>query len=128
MARSNGATTTLIIMNRAIGDLHEHMFAGGFAMQPSCYLMKNVEFYAPVHLFLAEKDEATSPILCGQMAESKRSIPVKTVLWKGANHSFEDHEPIHVFHGYHVGYNAAAAEGTIKAIISALNEAKKAEN
>ena len=33
-----------------------------------------------------------------------------------------------VFHGYHVGYNAAAAEGTIKAIISALNEAKKAEN
>jgi len=53
---------------------------------------------------------------------------VKTVLWKGANHSFEDHEPIHVFHGYHVGYNAAAAEGTIKAIISALNEAKKAEN
>ena len=128
LGRSNGATTTLIIMNRAIGDLHEHMFAGGFAMQPSCYLMKNVEFYAPVHLFLAEKDEATSPILCGQMAESKRSIPVKTVLWKGANHSFEDHEPIHVFHGYHVGYNAAAAEGTIKAIISALNEAKKAEN
>lgn len=48
LGRSNGATTTLIIMNRAIGDLHEHMFAGGFAMQPSCYLMKNVEFYAPV--------------------------------------------------------------------------------
>jgi dienelactone hydrolase len=127
LGRSNGATTTLIVMNRAIGDLHEHMFAGGFAMQPSCYLMKNVEFYAPVRLFLAEKDEATSPILCGQMAESKRSIPVKTVLWKGANHSFEDHVPVHVFHGYHVGYNAAAAEGTIKAIISALNATNKAE-
>jgi hypothetical protein len=64
LGRSNGATTTLIIMNRAIGDLHEHMFAGGFAMQPSCYLMKSVEFYAPVRLFLAEKDEATSPVVC----------------------------------------------------------------
>jgi dienelactone hydrolase len=128
VGRSNGATTTLIIMNRTIGDLHEHMFTGGFAMQPSCYLMKNVEFYARVHLFLAEKDEACSPILCGQMAESKRSTPVQTTLWKGAHHSFEDHEPLHIFHGYHIGYNAAAAEGTIKAIISALNAAKKAEN
>ena len=127
LGRSNGATTTLIIMNRVIGDLHEHMFAGGFAMQPSCYLMKNVEFYAPVRLFLAEKDEATSPVLCGQMAESKRSIPVQTVLWKGADHGFEDHEPIHMFHGYHVGYNAAAAEGTIKAIINTLNATNKAE-
>jgi hypothetical protein len=32
-----------------------------------------------------------------------------------------------VFHGYHIGYNAAAAEGTIKAIISALNATDKAE-
>ncbi|CUT13628.1 hypothetical protein BF49_4708 [Bradyrhizobium sp.] len=126
VGRSNGATTTLIIMNRLIGDLHAHMFAGGFAMQPSCYLMKNVEFYAPVHLFLAEKDEATSPVLCGQLAESKHSIPVQTVLWKGAYHAFQDHYPIHMFHGYHIGYNREAAEGTIEAIIAALNEAKKA--
>jgi len=126
VGRSNGATTTLIIMNRVIGDLHEHMFAGGFAMQPSCYLMKNVEFYAQVHLFLAEKDEATSPILCGQMAASQRSIPVQTTLWKGAHHAFEDHQPLQMFHGYHTGYNPAAAEGTINAIISDLNATKKA--
>jgi dienelactone hydrolase len=127
LGRSNGATTTLIIMNRVLGDLHEHMFAAGFAMQPSCYLMKNVEFYAPVHLFLAEKDEATSPVLCGQMADSKRSIPVRTILWKAAYHAFQDHEPIHMFHGYHVGYNAAAAEGTIKAIISVLAGTNKTD-
>lgn len=127
LGRSNGATTTLIIMNRVLGDLHEHVFAAGFAMQPSCYLMKNVEFYAPVHLFLAEKDEATSPVLCGQMAESKRAIPVQTVLWKGAYHAFQDHYSIHMFHGYHIGYNREAAEGTIKAIIADLNEAKKAK-
>jgi hypothetical protein len=28
-----------------------------------------------------------------------------------------------MFHGYHVGYNRVAAEGTIKAIIGVLNEA-----
>src|SRR6185312_12948002 len=115
LGRSNGATTTLIIMNRVLGDLHEHLFAAGFAMQPSCYLMKNVEFYAPVHLFLGEKDEATSPIICGQMAESKRAIPVQAQVFKGAYHAFEDHYPIHIFHGshdYHIGYNATAAEGT----------------
>lgn len=126
LGRSNGATTTLIIMNRVLGDLHEHVFAAGFAMQPSCYLMKNVEFYAPVHLFLAEKDEATSPVVCGQMAESKRAIPVQTVLWKGAYHAFQDHYSIHMFHGYHIGYNREAAQGTIRAIIADLNEAKKA--
>ena len=125
VGRSNGATTTLIIMNRVIGDLHEHMFAGGFAMQPSCYLMKNVEFYAQVHLFLAEKDEATSPVLCGQMAENKRSIPVQATLWKGAHHAFEDHQPLQMFHGYHIGYNPAAAEGTIQAIIADLNKTAK---
>jgi dienelactone hydrolase len=127
VGRSNGATTMLIIMNRIIGDLHEHMFAGGFAMQPSCYLMKSVEFYAQVHLFLAEKDEATSPVLCGQMAASKRAIPVQTTLWKGAYHAFEDHYSIRMFHGYHIGYNPAAAEGTIKAIIADLNQTNKAE-
>lgn len=125
VGRSNGATTTLIIMNRIIGDLHEHMFAGGFAMQPSCYLMKNVEFYAQVRLFLAEKDEATSPVLCGQMAESKRSVPVQTTVWKGAHHAFEDRQPLQVFHGYHIGYNPTAAEGTIKAIIDDLNGTDK---
>jgi len=31
-----------------------------------------------------------------------------------------------MFHGYHIGYNPAAAEGAIKAIIADLNEAKKA--
>lgn len=125
LGRSNGATTTLIIMNRILGDLHEHLFAGGFAMQPSCYLMKNVEFYARVHLFLAEKDEATSPVLCGQMADSQRAFPVQKTLWKGAHHAFQDRQPLRMFHGYHIGYNAAAAEGTIKAIIADLNDATK---
>jgi dienelactone hydrolase len=121
VGRSNGATTTLLIMNQVIGDLHEHKFAGGFPMQPSCLYMNKVEYYAPVHQFLAEKDDATSPTLCTAMASSKRKIPVKTTLFKGAYHSYEDKVAPYVFHGWHLGYNAAAAEGTINAIIKDLN-------
>jgi dienelactone hydrolase len=124
LGRSNGATTTLIIMNRVLGDLHQHTFAAGFPMQPSCLYMKGVEFYAPVYQFLAERDEATNPVLCAKMADSPRQIPVQTKLWKGAYHAFEDREPIHVFHGYHIGHNPEAAEGTISAIIRILNDSK----
>ena len=75
LGRSNGATTTLIIMNRAIGDLHEHMFAGGFAMQPSCYLMKNVEFYAPVHLFLARRTRRPAPSSAARWPRASGQFP-----------------------------------------------------
>jgi hypothetical protein len=37
-----------------------------------------------------------------------------------AHHAFEDHVPVHVFQGYHVGYNADAAKGTIKTVLAAL--------
>lgn len=120
IGRSNGATTTLLIMNSKIGVLHKNKFSGAFPMQPSCRYLIDAEFYAPVQLFLAEKDEATSPVLCKAMADSPRSIPVKYVIFKGAHHAFEDHVPVHVFQGYHVGYNAAAAQGTINGILAAL--------
>ncbi|KJC36737.1 hypothetical protein UB31_35760 [Bradyrhizobium sp. LTSP849] len=124
LGRSNGATTTLIIMNQIVGRLHEHKFAGGFAMQPSCLYMNKVEFYGPVHFFLAEKDEATNPKLCLEAASSRRAIPVTTKVWKGAYHAYEDREPIHVFHGYHVGYNREASEGTLKSMLSVLSSAR----
>jgi dienelactone hydrolase len=90
VGRSNGATTTLLIMNRVIGDLHDHKFAGGFPMQPSCLYMTNVDFYAPVHQFLADKDDAASPALYNAMASSKRKVPVETTVFKGAYHSYQD--------------------------------------
>jgi dienelactone hydrolase len=116
----NGATTTLLIMNSKVGALHKNKFAGAFPMQPSCLYLNEAEFYAPLKLFLAEKDEATSPVLCKAMAETKRQIPVQYVVFKGAYHAFEDHEPVHMFQGYHVGYNAEAAQGTINGILRAL--------
>jgi dienelactone hydrolase len=122
LGRSNGATTTLITMNQTVGDLHQHRFAGGFAMQPSCRYMEKVQFYATVRLYLAEKDEATSPALCLTMAASSRTNPVSSTVWKGADHAFEDREPLHALHGYHVGYNKEAAEGTIKVIVDSLRK------
>lgn len=125
VGRSNGATTTLIIMNRNIGDLHEHMFAAGFALQPSCLYMSNVAFYAPVSVFSGEKDEATRASLCETMATKPRPIQVQLKVWKGAYHAFQDREPIHLFHGYHVGYNREAAEGSFKAILNSLNSSDR---
>jgi dienelactone hydrolase len=129
LGRSNGATTSLIITNRKIGDVQKNMFAGAFVMQPSCLYMKNVEFYAPVYLFLAENDEATSPVLCSDMAKTNRPIPVQTKLWKGATHGYQDRAPdrIEQIAGKQVNlaYNAAANEGTIDAIVGILNSRKR---
>ncbi|MGY4512946.1 dienelactone hydrolase family protein [Bradyrhizobium sp. USDA 3650] len=129
LGRSNGATTSLIIMNRKIGDIQKNMFTAAFAMQPSCLYMKNVEFYAPVYLFLAEKDQATSPLLCSDMAKAKRPIPVQTKLWEGATHGYQDRVPdrIEQIAGKQVtfAYNAAANDGTIKAIVGILNSRKR---
>jgi hypothetical protein len=43
-----------------------------------------------------------------------------------AYHAYEDRGPTQVFHGYHIGYNAEAAEGTIKAVIN-INTLKDKE-
>ncbi|AWM06077.1 dienelactone hydrolase family protein [Bradyrhizobium symbiodeficiens] len=120
LGRSNGATTTLIIMNEIIGRLHENKFASGFAMQPSCLYMKSVRFYAPVYLHLAEKDEAASPKLCLEAVLTARKVPARATVWKDAYHAYEDRVPAHLFHGYHIGYNRAAAEGTLKSVLLVL--------
>ena len=75
LGRSNGATTSLIIMNKKIGSIQKNKFAAAFPMQPSCAYVKYVEYYAPVYLFLAEKDTAANPVICADMAASNRPIP-----------------------------------------------------
>ena len=128
LGRSNGATTSLIIVNNKIGMFQKNKFAGAFPMQPSCAYIKYVEYYAPVYQFLAEKDAACNPVVCADMAASKRSIPVQTKVWKGATHAYEDREPARVFKiagkPIKMAYNAEASEGTIKAIINILNSHK----
>jgi dienelactone hydrolase len=120
IGRSNGATTTLIIMNRTLGDLHPNLFKAAFLLQPSCLYMSKVEFYVPIYVFSGEKDEATRADLCKTMAESKRPIPVQIKIWKGAYHAFQDHYPIRLFHGYHIGYNADAAVGSLGTVLGVL--------
>lgn len=121
VGRSNGATTTLIIMNQRIGELHRNRFAGAFLLQPSCLYMRTVDFYGPLKLFLAEQDDATSPKLCLDMvAGRKRQTLLEAKVFKGAYHGFEDKVPFHKFNGWRMGYNAVAATETIKAITSEL--------
>lgn len=128
LGRSNGATTSLIIMNKKIGAIQKNKFAGAFAMQPSCAYIKYVEYYAPVYQFLAEKDAACNPIVCADMAASNRPVPVQTKIWKGATHAYQDREPARVFRiagkPIKMMYNAEASEGTIREIIRILNSQK----
>ncbi len=121
LGRSNGATTSLIIMNKRVGDLHRNKFAGAFLLQPSCLYMRTAEFYGPLRLYLAEKDDATSPTLCLAMkAGMERKTLIEAIVFKDAFHGFEDKVAVHRFNGWRMGYNAAAATQTIKAITSAL--------
>lgn len=121
VGRSNGATTSLIVMNKRIGELHKNQFAGAFLLQPSCLYMRTVEFYGPLRLYLAERDDATSPTFCLAMKNGVvRNTLLDATVYKDAYHGFEDRVPIHRFNGWRMGYNAAAATQTIRAIISAL--------
>ena len=123
VGRSNGATTSLIIMNKRIGELHKNRFAGAFLLQPSCLYMRTVEFYGPLRLYLAEKDDATSPTLCLAMKNGvARTTLLEATVYKDAFHGFEDKVPIHKFNGWRMGYNAVAANGTIAGIISVLRK------
>jgi dienelactone hydrolase len=123
LGRSNGATTSLIVMNKRISELHSNKFAGAFLLQPSCLYMRTAEFYGPLHLYLAEKDDATSPTLCLTMkAGMERTSLVETIVFKDAFHGFEDKVPPYKLYGWRMGYNAAAATGTIKAFTSVLRD------
>jgi dienelactone hydrolase len=121
VGRSNGATTGLIVMNQRIGELYNNKFAGAFLLQPSCLYMRPADFYGPIRLFLAEKDDATSPTLCLAMISGrKRQTLLEAKVFKDAHHGFEDKVPLHKFNGWRMGYNAAAATQTINAITAEL--------
>jgi dienelactone hydrolase len=128
LGRSNGAASSLIVMNKKIGAIQKNKFAGAFVMQPSCAYLKFVEFYAPVHLYLAEKDTAANPAICADMAASNRPIPVQVKIWKGITHSYEDRGPPRTYpiagKIVKLEYNATAADGTITAIVNILNSHK----
>lgn len=118
LGRSNGATTTLIALNRTAGEAHKHRFAGGFALQPSCRYHLPDTFYSPVRLYLAELDDAVSTPLCMKLAQITTDRMLTSIVFKGAFHGYQDKVPKHTFNGWRMGYDAAAATATMKDIIS----------
>jgi len=120
LGRSNGATTTLIALNKAVGEAHKNRFAGGFALQPSCRYHSPDTFYSPVHLYLAELDDAVSTPLCMKLAQRTTDGSLSSIVFKGAFHGYQDKVPRHTFNGWRMGYDAAAATATMKNIISTI--------
>ena len=103
-------------------------------MQPSCAYLKFVEFYAPVHLCLAETDTAANSLQSVVPHGSEQSShPLLSNLksGKGVTHSYEDRGSLRQLIQSGRGkivkleYNATAADsGTTTAIVNILNSHK----
>lgn len=121
LGRSNGATTTLIAMNKAVGKAHKHQFTGGFALQPSCRYHTPNNFYGNVRLYLAELDDAVSTPLCTKLANATTDGMISATVFKGAFHGYQDKVPKHTFNGWRMGHDAAAATKTMNDIMLAVS-------
>jgi dienelactone hydrolase len=128
MGYSNGGTTTLVSMTKPEDD-HPHMFAGGFAVAPSCFsdTLKYGNYYRPLVVFVAEQDNANDPTFCVEMRKKKRLVPIQLVEYGGANHGFPLNAPAHDYNGWHLSYSAKAENDMMQTIISTI-KAKKFSN
>jgi dienelactone hydrolase len=91
---SNGASTTLNVMNRQ--GARADGFRAALAFYPGCgreaLLAPKIATSAPITMFLGSDDEEVSPVICQQVAQ--RSIeagaPISVAFYPGATHDFDD--------------------------------------
>jgi carboxymethylenebutenolidase len=91
---SNGASTTLNVMNRE--GARADGFRAALAFYPGCgreaLLAPKIATSAPITMFLGSDDEEVSPAICQQVAQ--RSIeagaPISVAFYPGATHDFDD--------------------------------------
>ena len=125
MGLSNGGTTTLVAMTKKEND-HKYRFAAGFPVVPSCIsvTLKYGDYYNPMIVFAAEKDDANDPKQCLEMLKKNRTTPVQLIVYQGTNHGFMEKTAPHVFMGWHLSYEPHAEKDMMQTIISALKTKK----
>lgn len=117
VGRSNGGTATVMAMEDVMSKYHPFKFKAGFAMVPGCGGKITANFYAPLIIFSAGRDDANSPDKCKALAEHTRAANhplVRAVIYRTALHGYMDQVPIHQFHGWRMGYDAFAAEDSLR--------------
>jgi dienelactone hydrolase len=120
VGRSNGGSATVMAMEDVMAKYHPHKFKMGFAMVPGCGGKITANFYAPLVILAAGQDDANSPEKCKALAQHSRATGhplVKTVVYRTALHGYMDNVPTHIFHGWRMGYDAFAAEDSVRLMI-----------
>lgn len=121
MGQSNGGLATMVALSKRESD-RKHRFAAGFPVVPSCIsvTIKQGEYYSPMIIFAAEKDDANLSKYCVEMMKKKRSTPLQLIMYRGSDHGFMMKSAPHVFHGWHLSHNPAAENDMMQTIASAL--------
>ncbi|WP_091961203.1 dienelactone hydrolase family protein [Bradyrhizobium shewense] len=122
MGYSNGGLASLMAMTKKQAD-HPKRFAAGFPIAPNCYsvITKYGDYYAPVIVFVGDKDDANPPAPCHEMMKKKRATPIQLIEYKDANHGFVLNQPSKVgAHGWALTYNPIAEKDMMQTIIAAI--------
>lgn len=124
MGRSNGGTTAIMLAAKIVVAGHQdYKFAGSFAISPACNEMEQFDFAIPVTIFTGDKDMANNPKLCAAI-DGKNGL-VRTVLFKGVHHGFEDRTPPYVFNGWRMEHNPKADKDSMDQILAIIKSGEK---
>lgn len=123
--QSNGGTTTLVAMTKE-ANYHKYKFAAGFPLVPSCYsvTLKYGNYYNPMIVFSAEKDEANKVSFCLEMMKKKRVELMQLIVYKYSYHSYMINQPYRFFKGWHLAYDENANFDTLSEIVEAIKYGK----
>jgi dienelactone hydrolase len=119
MVRSNGGTTAIMLATKMAASGHsDRKFAGSFAISPACNEMEKFDFAVPVTIFTGDQDMANNPKLCAAI-DGKDGL-IKTVIFKGAHHGFEDRTPAYVENGWRMEHNPEADKESMDQVLAII--------
>jgi dienelactone hydrolase len=126
MGHSNGGLASLMSMTKKEADHPRHL-AAGFPIAPNCYsvITKYGDYYAPMIVFIGDKDDANPPAPCHEMLKKKRSTPIQLIEYRSANHGFMlNQRPKIGDHGSALTHDPVAEKDMMQTIISAIRTKK----
>jgi dienelactone hydrolase len=120
VGRSNGALTAIMIAEDYEVRDHQHKFAGGFAISPTCLGLEKSAFAARLAIFVGDKDDAVVDLKACEVLHEKPGAFVRVVEFKNVTHGYEDEGVNSVFHGWRMKYDAKAARYTMTTILELM--------
>jgi dienelactone hydrolase len=120
VGRSNGALTAIMIAEDYEVRDHQHLFAGSFAISPTCLGLEKLVFAAPFIVFVGDKDDAVVDVKACEALHERADSPLRVTEFKGVTHGYEDEGANSVFHGWRMKYDPKAEKYTMATIFELL--------